>query len=136
MKKIFVLSLMTFLLFCGTVGAATDGAYTKTSPTYPTQDASDAFDEIKENFEFLERAFFIEEILMLNGYYIDYTYTSGNITAMTVKNSSGVSQGTAAITYSGSNISTVAWTINSKTLTYTYTYSGGNITRVTLAITP
>jgi len=134
MKKLLFAGIF-LLLILGQAVAAVDGAYTKTSPDYPTENTADAFGEIKENFAYIERAFFIEEILMLDGYYIDYTYTDGNITAMTVKDSGATTKGSAVVTYSDGNISAVAWTIDSKILTYTYTYSSGNISRVTLEIT-
>ncbi|MEJ2695584.1 MAG: hypothetical protein P8013_02950 [Candidatus Sulfobium sp.] len=116
--------------------AGTDGAFTPTSPNYGTENAQNAFDEIKENFEWIQRHFLMDQRFTgLDGYYADYTYTGDELTGITVKDSFDVTQGVCTLTYSGGYLSTEVWAINGKTLTYTYTYSAGKLTRVTLAIT-
>lgn len=141
MKRLLVIALI--LALAGVATAATDGAYTKTSPNYGTENAQNAFDEIKENFVWLERHILMgERFTGLTGYCATYTYAGGNLTTITVYNATGTPpncsgsvQATGAFTYSGGNLSTEAWTINGKVLTYTYSYSGSDLVRVSLAIT-
>lgn len=119
---------------------ATDGIFTKTSPNYSTQVASSAFDEIKENFEYLERGLLMQSLFFIIGHNSSFTYGvtyTDRVESIAVKNSTGGSVGTCTLTYSTSTstpyqLNQEVWAINSKTLTYNYTYSSGKVTLATL----
>lgn len=111
---------------------ATDGVYTVTSPTYPGENVANAFDEIKENFEWIRRAFMNAYIPPIHGATMAYTYSSGNLTTITF---GGTLAGSAAFTYDGSNqLTSEVWTLYGKTITYTHTWSVGQITGTTVSI--
>ena len=114
---------------------ATDGIFTKTSPNYGTEGVPVAFDEIKENWTWLESMEYINGLLIYTGYSSALTYSSGDLTAITIKNGAMATVASVALTYGSGNLTIVAITVNSKTWTYTLTYSSGDLTNVVLVIT-
>src|SRR4030042_4109496 len=103
---------------------ATDGALTVTIPV-STNTVTGDIDEIKENFEYLRRIVMNICIPPINGATITYGYTSGKLTSLTY---GGTLAGSATFTYTGDNLTTEAWTLYGKTITYTHTYTGSDLT--------
>lgn len=104
---------------------SSDGVFTASSPAFPGGNAQNEFDEIKENFEFIRRAWMMTAIVPITGLTISYTYTSGDLTAITF---SGTLTGSAAFTYTSGNLTQEVWTLYSKTITITHTYTSGTLT--------
>ncbi len=113
----------------------TDGEFTSNIPNASSNNVEDDLAEIRENFEYQERSFFLLAQLMRNGYYVEFSYTGDKLTGITVKDSTDATKGTAVLTYTGDELTEEAWTINGKTLTYTYIYSSGKMNKIELNIT-
>jgi hypothetical protein len=113
---------------------ATDGEFTNTIPNTSNNVEDDVAEE-RENFEYVERSLFILNQFMKDGYYAELAYTGDKLTSVTVKDSGGVTKGSATLTYSGDELQTEVWSINGKTLTYTYTWSSGKLIKTELAVT-
>jgi hypothetical protein len=112
---------------------ATDGVFTVTSPTYPGENVATAFDEIKENFEWIRRFIMNGGAPPIHGATLAYGYDGSN--RLSTITFGGTLAGSAAFTYDGSNqMTTEVWTLYSKTITYTHTYSTGQITGTTVSI--
>lgn len=109
-------------------------AWDKTVPN-AANDVADDVTALRGNMEWIERVFFQLGLLMLDDYEVDFTYTTGNLTGISVKNSVAAEVGSCVLVYSGDELQTETWTINGQTLTYTYTYSGGDLTNISLNIT-
>ncbi len=131
-------AIVLLLLLISAATAATDGVYTKTVPDYTGMDGltvDESFDEMKENFAWGERFYLCDENPVYDGYSVHYSYTSGNITGITVKDGGDVTKASIVLTYSGGNLSTTACTVNGKILTTTFYYSGGSLDYKSYAIT-
>jgi len=100
-------------------------AFNVASPTYPSDTVVQAFDSIKENFNWIRRNWMQSGCIPIHGATISYTYVSGNITAITF---GGTLAGSAAFTYSGADLVTEVWTLYSVVTTITHTYSSGTLT--------
>ncbi|MEM2899437.1 MAG: hypothetical protein QXT63_01475 [Thermoplasmata archaeon] len=111
---------------------ATDGVFTVTSPNYPTENAQNAFDEIRENFEYIRRQFMITGIIPITGTNISYTYTGEKLTSISI---SGSVTGSASFTYTGDNLTQEVWSLYGKTITINHTYSGNQITSSSITLT-
>jgi hypothetical protein len=116
---------------------ATDGIYSKDSPNYPSQNTADAFDEIKENFTWLERELIINGTLtgLASGHYSQFTYNGELLSQINVYASGGGTPiATATLNYTGANIASIVWNINGKTITQTFLEESGRISRITITI--
>ncbi len=113
---------------------ATDGAYTLGIPV-STNKVEDDLPEIEENFQWLKRLFFMLGVHILDDYESNFTYTGSDLTGITVKDGGGTTKATCTLSYSSGKLSTEVWSVDGKTLTYTYTYSGDNLTKVSLNVT-
>jgi len=108
--------------------------FDKTVPTAGNNWQTD-MTAMRSNAEWTERALLMLGYFMITGHEINYTYTGDKITAISVKDISLVEVASATLAYTGDELTTEAWVINGKTLTYTYTWSSGKITKVKLAVT-
>ena len=111
---------------------ATDGVFTVTSPTYPGENVATAFDEVKENFQWLRRSLMNGGIPPIHGATITYGYTVNDLTGITF---GGTLAGSAIFTYVLGNLTQEVWTLYGVTITYLHTYSGDQIQTTTVSIT-
>ncbi len=111
-----------------------DGVYTVTSPTYPGEAVQTAFDEIKENFEWIRRSLMNGCIPPINGAIITYNYNMMGLGELTAIIFSGTLAGSAAFTYSGGNLTVETWTLYGHTIRYTHVYSGNFLDHTTVAV--